>query len=149
MSNKPARIPSDNSLQGLRLKIYTVIFEADTKAGLLFDRWLIFAILASVGVVILDSVAAIHLRFGQPLKILEWIFTLLFTAEYALRLYSSKHPLRYATSFYGVVDLISIMPTYLALLFPEAHALIDVRILRLIRILRIFRLTAYLSEFRS
>ena len=149
MSNKPVQTPAENSLQGLRLKIYTVIFEADTKAGLLFDRWLIFAILASVGVVILDSVAAIHLRFGQPLKILEWIFTLLFTAEYALRLYSSKHPLRYATSFYGVVDLISIMPTYLALLFPEAHALIDVRILRLIRILRIFRLTAYLSEFQA
>lgn len=149
MSNKPVQTPAENSLHGLRLKIYTIIFEADTKAGLLFDRWLIVAILASVGVVILDSVAAIHLRFGQPLKILEWIFTLLFTAEYALRLYSSKHPLRYATSFYGVVDLISIMPTYLALLFPEAHALIDVRILRLIRILRIFRLTAYLSEFQA
>ena len=148
MPKQTSRTATQKPMNSLRLQIYTIIFEADTKAGMLFDRWLIALILASVGVVIMDSVPGIHAHFGAPLKVLEWIFTLLFTLEYVLRLYSSKHPLRYATSFYGLVDLISILPTYLAMLFPEAHALIDVRILRLIRVLRIFRLTAYLSEFQ-
>ena len=136
-------------LNGLRLKLYTIIFEADTRAGLLIDRWLIIAILTSIGVVMAASVPPLNLRFGGIFNLLEWFFTLVFTAEYVLRLYCSRHPLRYALSFYGLVDLISILPTYFALLFPEAHALIDVRILRLLRVFRIFKLTAYVAEFQT
>ena len=136
-------------LTGLRLKLYTVIFEADTRAGMLFDRWLIVAILTSIGVVMAASVPHLDLRFGPVFNLLEWFFTLLFTLEYILRLYSSRRPLRYALSFYGLVDLISVLPTYMALLFPEAHALIDVRILRLMRVFRIFKLTSYVAEFQT
>lgn len=136
-------------LKGLRLKLYTIIFEADTRAGQLFDRWLIVAILTSIGVVMAASVTHLNLRFGRSFVVLEWFFTLLFTIEYALRLYCSRRPLRYALSFYGLVDLISILPTYMALLFPEAHALIDVRILRLMRVFRIFKLTSYVAEFQT
>lgn len=136
-------------LTGLRLKLYTVIFEADTHAGQLFDRWLIIAILTSISVVMVASVPPLNLRYGGVFTLLEWFFTLVFTVEYVLRLYCSRRPLRYALSFYGLVDLISIVPTYLALLFPEAHALIDVRILRLMRVFRIFKLTSYVAEFQT
>lgn len=136
-------------LTGLRLKIYTVIFEADSHAGQLFDRWLIVAILTSIAIVMAASVPSMNLRFGGVFNLLEWFFTLIFTVEYILRLYSSRRPLRYALSFYGLVDLISILPTYMALLFPEAHALIDVRILRLMRVFRIFKLTSYVAEFQA
>jgi len=150
MHKPPAKTqPKMHADNSLRAKLYTIIFEADTRAGMLFDRWLIVAILASVAVVLMASVTQLSSRFGTVFLVLEWFFTLLFTMEYLLRLYSSKHPLRYALSFYGVVDLISILPTYLALFFPEAHALIDVRILRLMRVLRIFKLTAYLDEYQA
>jgi voltage-gated potassium channel len=131
----------------LRLKTYTIIFEADTRAGQLFDVGLIVAILASVLVVILDSVQPIRARHGALFDVLEWAFTLLFTAEYLLRLWCVRHPLRYATSFFGIVDLLSVLPTYLAFFVPEVHALIDVRMLRLLRIFRVLKLGAYVSEF--
>lgn len=146
---KSAHQDSSKPLTGLRLKLYTIIFEADTHAGQLFDRWLIVAILTSIGIVIAASVPHLDQRFGGIFVSLEWFFTLIFTVEYVLRLYCSRRPLRYALSFYGLVDLISILPTYLALLFPEAHALIDVRILRLMRVFRIFKLTAYVAEFQT
>jgi voltage-gated potassium channel len=98
--------------------------------------------------VLADSVKDIAQRHGALLNALEWVFTILFTLEYIARLSCVEHPLRYARSFYGVVDLVAILPTYLAVFFPEAALLIDVRILRLLRIMRIFKLTAYLSEFR-
>lgn len=138
-----------NETQGFRAKLYTIIFEADTRAGQLFDRCLIAAILTSIAIVISASVPHLNLRFGKVFTAFEWFFTILFTVEYALRLYCSRRPLRYALSFYGIVDLISILPTYLALLFPEAHALIDVRILRLMRVFRIFKLTMYVAEFQT
>ena len=130
-----------------RLRAYTIIFEADTRAGRLFDLALILAILASVLVVILDSVQSIAGRHGTLFDVLEWGFTLLFTAEYLLRLWCVRHPWRYATSFFGIVDLLSVLPTYLAFFVPEVHALIDVRMLRLLRIFRILKLSAYVSEF--
>jgi voltage-gated potassium channel len=99
-------------------------------------------------VVILDSVASISKQFHNELVTLEWMFTILFSVEYLARLYCAKHRWRYATSFYGVIDFLAVVPTYLALLFPELHALIDVRILRLIRMFRIFKLTAYMSEYQ-
>ena len=136
-------------LDGWRLRLYTIIFEADTRAGRLFDQWLIAIILASVTVVVLDSVHGINARLGTVFDILEWGFTLVFTVEYVARLLCVRHPLRYALSFYGVIDLLALLPTYLALLVPEVHALIDVRVLRLLRVFRVFKLTAYMSEYQS
>lgn len=132
---------------GLRRQLYTIIFEADTKAGLRFDVILIIAILTSVLVVILDSVQDIHLHNNTLMTALEWGFTLLFTLEYLTRLYCVDNRLRYATSFFGIIDLISVLPTYIAFFVPEAHALLDVRVLRLLRIFRVLKLTMYVAEY--
>lgn len=131
----------------LRQRLYTVIFEADTRAGKLFDELLIAAILSSLVVVVLDSVESVSRQHHATLTQLEWLFTLLFTAEYAARLWCTPKPWAYARSFFGLVDVLAILPTYLALFFPELHALIDVRVLRLIRVFRVFKLTHYLAEF--
>lgn len=131
---------------GWRLKVYTVIFESDTDAGRRFDLLLVFAILSSVFVVILDSVQSITADHEMLFDVLEWLFTLLFTIEYVLRLVSVRHPLRYATSFYGIVDLLAVLPTYLIFFVPEINSLINVRLLRLLRIFRILKLSAYVSE---
>jgi len=133
---------------GWRRQVFNVVFESDTRAGRIFDVILIAAILLSVTAVLADSVAGMALRHGAMLNVLEWIFTILFTLEYIARLSCVERPMRYARSFYGVVDLIAVLPTYLAVFFPEAALLIDVRILRLLRIMRIFKLTAYLTEYR-
>lgn len=134
--------------EGWRERLYVIIFEADTRAGKLFDVALIVAILVSVLVVMLDSVQALRARYGAYFDVLEWGFTLLFTAEYIARLACVRHPWRYARSFFGIIDLIAILPTYLAVLVPEVHALMDVRILRLLRIFRVFKLTLYAAEYR-
>lgn len=133
---------------GWRERIYTVIFEADTRAGRRFDLWLIGAIVLSVVVVILESVAAIGRQHIQLFNWLEWSITLLFTAEYLLRLICVKHPVRYMTSLFGVIDLLAILPTYVAIFFPEAYALMDVRILRLLRVFRVLKLVPYVAEYR-
>lgn len=137
------------ALHGWRLRVYTVIFEADTRAGRWFDHALIALILLSVAVVTADSVPAINARLHQPFQVAEWLFTAAFTIEYLARLATVRHPLRYATSFFGDIDLLALLPTYLALLLPEVHALIDVRVLRLLRVFRIFKLSAYVVEYRS
>lgn len=134
---------------GWRLRLYTVIFESDTRAGRLFDIWLIALILVSVLVVMLDSLPGLTPGSRLLFDRLEWVFTLLFTVEYLARLACVRHPLRYALSFYGVIDLLALLPTWLALLVPEVHALVDVRVLRLLRVFRIFKLTAYLAEFQA
>lgn len=151
MSAKPLTplSPEDKPLDGWRRRWYSVIFEADTTAGRLFDKVLIVVILVSVVVVMADSVQAIHARHGTVFSVLEWFFTVLFTAEYIARLLSVRQPLKYALSFFGIIDLVAVLPTYLALFFPEWHALIDVRVLRLLRIFRIFKLSAYLEEYLS
>jgi voltage-gated potassium channel len=131
---------------GWRLQLFKVVFESDTRAGKIFDVVVIAAILLSVVAVMADSVESVATRYGALLDVLEWMFTILFTIEYVARLLSVERPLRYATSFFGIVDLIAVLPTYLAVAFPEAQVLIDVRILRLLRCFRIFKLTAYLSE---
>jgi voltage-gated potassium channel len=136
-------------LTGWRLRLYTIIFEADTRAGRLFDQWLIVFILASIVVVMMDSVQMLSSRYNRVFSGLEWLFTAIFTLEYIARLVCVRHPLRYARSFYGIIDLLALLPTYLALLVPEAHALIDVRVLRLLRVFRIFKLTAYLVEYQA
>ncbi|RZI91989.1 MAG: ion transporter [Variovorax sp.] len=133
---------------GWRRRLFTVIFESESRAGLLFDLVLIAAIVASVAVVILDSVQAIRAHFGNAFGVLEWVFTALFTLEYIGRLLCVRRPLHYALSFYGVIDLLALLPTFLILLWPEAAALIDVRILRLLRVFRIFKLSRYSEEYR-
>jgi voltage-gated potassium channel len=132
---------------GLRLRLYTIIFEADTTAGKHFDVVLVAAILLSIVVVVLDSVPTVQTPYGDHLNLIEWGFTLLFTAEYIARLACVRHPLRYATSFFGIIDLVSILPTYFSLFVPEAGAFLDIRILRLLRIFRIFKLTLYVAEY--
>jgi len=133
---------------GWRRRWFIVIFENDTRAGRRFDVWLLVIILTSVLVVMLDSVRAIGDRFGLVFDVLEWGFTIAFTAEYIARLVSVDRPLRYARSFFGVIDLLSVLPTYLAFFFPELHALIDIRVLRLLRTFRILKLVAYVSEYK-
>ncbi|MDP3821466.1 MAG: ion transporter [Burkholderiales bacterium] len=132
---------------GWRLRVYTVIFEADTRAGRAFDVTLIVAILASVAVVVLDSMASVNARHAELFTVLEWGFTALFTVEYLARLACVRHPWRYARSAFGIIDLLALLPTYLAILVPGLHALIDVRVLRLLRVFRIFKLGAYVAEF--
>ena len=134
---------------GWRLRLYTIIFEADTRAGRLFDLMLIWAILASVVVVVLDSVAGIHARFGTTFGVLEWGFTGLFTLEYLARLLCVRHPWRYARSVFGVIDLLAVLPTWLALAVPGLHSLLDVRILRLLRIFRVLKMGEYVVEYRA
>jgi len=136
-------------LSGWRLRCYTVIFEADTRAGRAFDIALIWAVLASVLLVSLESVGSIRAAHGHWLAGLEYLFTAVFTAEYLLRLACVRRPLRYALSFYGIVDLLAVLPTYMALFVPELYALVDVRVLRLLRIFRVLKLHAYVAEYAS
>lgn len=134
---------------GWRLKLYAIIFESETRAGRWFDLALIAVILVSVLVVVLDSVQPIRARWGPVFGVFEWFFTIVFTLEYIARLACVKRPMRYAMSFYGVVDLLALLPTYLAILMPELSVLIDVRILRLLRIFRIFKMSRYAAEYRT
>ncbi|WP_430232285.1 ion transporter [Nitrosomonas communis] len=135
--------------RGYKRKLFTVIFEADTPAGRAFDVALLLAISASVLVVMLDSVQSLGGRYQKLFSVLEWTFTFLFTIEYIARLSCVERPGRYARSFFGIIDLFSILPTYLALFFPEFHVLIDIRLLRMLRIFRILKLTAYIYEYNA
>jgi voltage-gated potassium channel len=132
---------------GWRARLFTVIFEADTRAGRAFDFALIAAIVLSAAVVMFDSVEAVGQRHNTTLNRLEWFFTLAFTLEYVARLACIRRPARYAFSFFGIVDLLSILPTYAAVFVPELHALIDLRLLRLLRMFRLLKLTSYVHEF--
>ena len=125
-------------------RLHEIIFEADTKKGKLFDVILLIAILISVFGVILNSVESIQKDYGNLLIIIEWVFTILFTLEYILRIYSIKKPFKYIFSFMGIIDLLSIIPTYLLFLYPPIHVLVDIRAIRLIRVFRVFKLSRYL-----
>ena len=127
-----------------RLRI--VIFEADTPAGKLFDIVLIVSILLSIGAIMCESVSAIESSHGDLLRLIEWFFTILFTIEYFLRILCVTRPLSYMTSFFGVVDLLSIIPTYLSLLLPGSHYLLVIRSLRVLRVFRILKLVKYVRE---
>ncbi len=131
-----------------RQRLRIIIFEADTPAGKAFDVALIAVILLSVVVVMLDSVNRFHMRLDALFTLLEWIFTILFTIEYLARLYCVERPLKYATSFFGVVDLLAILPTYVSLIFPGSHYLAVIRVLRVLRIFRVLKLVQYLGEAR-
>ena len=130
-------------------KCYTIIFEADTRAGKLFDVVLIVSILLSVGVVMMDSVVTLHQEYGTLLWIGEWVLTLLFSVEYALRLSCVRRPIRYAVSVLGIIDLLAVLPSYLSLFFPGTQYLIVIRVLRVLRIFRVLKLVHYLGEVRA
>ena len=132
--------------EGWRERAHEIIFEADTPAGKAFDVALIGAILLSILVVMLESVPSIAERHGAALRQAEWVLTILFTVEYGLRLLSVGAPAAYARSFYGVIDLLAILPTYLSLFFPGAQALIVIRALRILRVFRVLKLAHYVRE---
>lgn len=133
---------------GWRPRLYRIIFEADTPAGKAFDVALIALILLSVVAVLLDSVEAIRLAHGPLLRAAEWAFTVVFTVEYVLRLLCAPRPWRYATSFFGVVDLAALLPTYLSLFVPGGQALLSVRLLRILRVFRVLKLAQHVQEAR-
>ncbi len=139
------KMKNKKTLSPHRLKLHEIIFEADTQAGKLFDILLLVAIVLSVLVVMLDSVASIKAEYGNLLFYAEWFFTLLFSAEYLLRLYSIGNPFAYARSFYGIVDLVSVLPTYLSLIFPGSQYFITIRLLRMLRVFRILKFVQYLG----
>jgi voltage-gated potassium channel len=141
------RLPAtEGPSAGVRARLHEVIFEADTRAGRLFDLALIWLILLSVATVILESIREVREQYTGPLHAIEWLFTLLFTVEYVLRLMSVRRPLRYATSFFGVIDLLAIIPTYLSILVPGSQYLLVIRILRLLRVFRVLKLAEYITE---
>jgi len=133
-------------LNGWRARGHEIIFESDSAAGKAFDVLLILLILMSISVVMLDSVEGVSQRFGFELRVAEWIFTVLFTIEYLLRLACVGRPVRYAGSFFGIVDLFSILPTYLSVLLPGAQAMLVIRMLRILRVFRVLKLAHYVSE---
>jgi len=135
-----------STLNPRKEKIHEIIFEADTPVGKAFDIILMIIILMSVLVVMLESVEQLDLKYGQIFFVLEWIFTIFFTIEYGLRLYCVYRPRKYATSFYGIIDLMAIIPTYLSLVITGSHYLVVIRALRLLRIFRIFKLVKFLRE---
>ncbi|MCB9878257.1 MAG: ion transporter [Planctomycetes bacterium] len=139
--------PTEQPARTLRARLHEVIFGIETPAGRAFDVVLIWAIVASVIVVVLDSVVSIRHAYGALLVTVEWVFTVAFTLEYLARLYCSEHRWRYARSFFGLVDLLAVLPTYVALLGPTVHVLVDVRVLRLLRIFRVLRLGKFVDEF--
>ncbi len=130
---------------GWRKRVFDVIFGTDTPAGRVFDAALIVAIVASVAVTMLDSVASLHARFGGAFRVTEWAFTVLFGIEYLLRLVIVRRPLRYAFSFYGLVDLIAVLPSIVSLILTGSEHLIGIRALRILRVFRVLKLVRYMG----
>lgn len=129
-----------------RANLHEVIFEAETRLGRLFDVVLMICILVSVLVVMLDSVKSIRDVWGDVFFVLEWVFTILFTLEYVLRLISIGQPIMYARSFFGIVDLLAILPSYVSLVFPGTHYLLAIRLLRVLRVFRVLKIVQYVGE---
>ena len=131
---------------GWRRRWFDIIYLHDKGPERNFDLLLVYAILASVLVVMIDSVQWIHNRWSTAFYVVEWAFTLVFTADYLLRLAVVKRPLRYAFSIWGIIDLAAILPTYLSIFIPGAQTLLVVRVLRILRLFRILKLTRYVEE---
>src|SRR5687768_12721058 len=129
-----------------RARLHEIVFEADTPEGRVFDVALIVVIVLSVATVMFDSSREISARYSNALRLAEWGFTALFTVEYVVRLLAVRRPLRYARSFFGIVDLLALLPSYLSLFLPAGRYLLVVRVLRLLRIFRVLKLGKYLSE---
>ncbi|MDP8223135.1 MAG: ion transporter [Candidatus Lernaella stagnicola] len=131
-----------------RARLHEIIFEADTPLGKAFDILLFILIILSVFAVMLESVSWLRADYGRILYLIEWAFTILFTIEFILRLICVRRPSAYATSFFGVVDLLAVLPTYLSLVIAGTQTLLIIRVLRLLRVFRVFKLTRYLGEAR-
>jgi voltage-gated potassium channel len=129
-----------------RERLHEIIFESDTFAGKAFDIVLIVMIIGSIGLVMMDSVASLKAEFGKVFYVAEWFFTVIFTVEFILRLIAIHKPVRYVFSFYGIVDFLAILPTYLSFLFPGSQSFLVIRVFRLLRIFRVFKLGVYLGE---
>lgn len=136
-------------MKSTKEKLYEIIFEADTPTGKTFDVALLIIILISVALVVLESVPSILAHNAQTLRILEWAITIIFTLEYITRIWIVKKPFRYIFSFYGIIDLLSVIPTFLGLFIVGSHSLVVIRILRLLRVFRILKLTRYTQAGRS
>lgn len=130
----------------LKQKLHLIIFGTDTPAGKRFDVILISLIILSVLALMLDSVAEISHDYAIGFLVVEWLFTLMFTIEYGVRIYCSPKPSKYIFSFYGLIDLISVLPSYLSIFFPGANYLLVVRLFRVLRVFRILKLVRYLTE---
>lgn len=133
----------------LRERLYIIIFQASTPAGKLFDVLLFVAIALNIGLLMLESVKPFAEKWGDTFRVLDYFFLFLFTVEYLVRLYCVKSPKKYAKSFYGIVDLLAILPSYLEFVYPQWHMLMIIRSFRLLRIFRIFRMVKFLDESRS
>lgn len=149
MNNK--NIKSSSTSAGLKpwqQKLHSIIFEAETRTGKIFDMILLWAILFSVATVLLDSVEAVRNIYGDWLRAAEWGFTILFTVEYVLRLMVVIRPRAFVFSFWGIIDLLAILPSYLSLILSGSHYLLVIRCFRLLRIFRVFRLSRFIGEAR-
>lgn len=135
-----------NKEKNWKVKLHDIIYEADTPAGKLFDIILLFVILFSIFLVMLESVESIDAQYGYILDISEWIITILFSIEYLARIITVKNPRKYIFSFYGIIDLLSTIPKYLSLFILGAHSLVVIRALRLLRVFRILKLTRFIGE---
>jgi voltage-gated potassium channel len=144
MSEKTFRPPDTNARW--RLRLYEIIFEADTREGKLFDIVLIWFIILSVLVVFLESIHELGEKYAYYFHLFEWIFTILFSIEYVFRLLSVRRPHRYAFSFYGIIDFLAIIPTYLSLIIAGSQYLLVIRVLRLLRVFRIFKIRPLLAQ---
>jgi voltage-gated potassium channel len=133
---------------GLKTRLFQIIFESDTRLGKGFDIFLALLIFLSVGIILLDSVSEYHARFGDIFYAVEWGITLLFSLELALRIYCLEKPKLYLKSFYGVIDVLAVLPTWLALLFPGAQTLVVVRLLRTLRLFRVLEMMTVVGEGR-
>ncbi|WP_417588424.1 ion transporter [Owenweeksia hongkongensis] len=140
MTNRP------ENMTGWRARWYEIIFEADTPKGKLFDVVLLIAILGSLLAIVLESVESIYNKYGTIFQIVEWVFTVIFTLEYILRVAVVRNPRYYIFSFYGIIDLLSILPTYLAIVLSGAHYFMAIRSIRLIRVFRILKMVRFLGE---
>ena len=140
--------PEANKAADWRFRWHEIIFEADTPKGKAFDIGLLVTIVASILIVMLQSVSTINQQYGKVLNITDWVITIGFSIEYALRIACVRRPWRYIFSFWGIVDLLSVLPSYVALVIPGSHYLSVVRVLRLIRVFRIFKLNNYIQESR-
>jgi voltage-gated potassium channel len=131
-----------------QFRLHEIIYESNTPAGKAFDVGLLIAIFTSIAVVMLDSVQSYHDKYGETFFVLEWIFTVVFTIEYVLRLICIKRPLSYMFSLLGIIDLIALVPSFLSIFFAGAQSLLVFRALRLLRIFRIFKLGHFLTEIQ-
>lgn len=146
VTNKPEYCCFACILRMNKQQLHEIIFEADTPKGKLFDLVLLVAIVLSVAIVMLESVNSYNEEFGTIFKVMEWVFTGLFTVEYLLRVAVIKKPLKYIFSFYGIIDLLSILPSYMGIFISGTNSLMVIRSLRLLRVFRVLKLTRYIGE---